>query len=104
MPDLTEPVTLEMPKSACLLLFEMLTTAYELWRKANPDDASANPMVIAAQTHAERVALWKLEGVLERTLPELPAPAALSVDARKRHCSPEMQLPFLEENVKRQIF
>ncbi|MGB0063041.1 MAG: hypothetical protein WBP85_01230, partial [Terracidiphilus sp.] len=67
----TEPVTLEMPKSACLLLFEMLTTAYELWRKANPDDASANPMVIAAQTHAERVALWKLEGVLERTLPEL---------------------------------
>ncbi len=71
MPDLTEPVTLEMPKSACLLLFEMLTTAYELWRKANPDDASANPMVIAAQTHAERVALWKLEGVLERTLPEL---------------------------------
>jgi len=71
MPDLSEPVTLELPKSACLLLFEMLTTAYEEWRKCNPDDATADPLMIAAQAHGERVALWKLEGALERTLPEL---------------------------------
>lgn len=71
MSDLSEPITLELPKSACLLLFEMLTTAYEHWRKANPDDAAADPMMITAQSHAERLAFWKLEGALERALPEL---------------------------------
>jgi hypothetical protein len=69
--DLSEPVMLELPKSVCLLLFEVLTATYERWRKSNPDDATADPMMIAAQTHAERVAFWKLEGALERTLPEL---------------------------------
>jgi hypothetical protein len=71
MHDLSKPVTLELPKSACLLLFEMLTTAYQQWRESNSDDATADLMAIAAQTHAERVAFWKLEGALERTLPEL---------------------------------
>jgi hypothetical protein len=65
-----EPVNFELPKSACLL-FEMLTRAYEDWRKTNPEDATAGSMTISANTHAQRVAFWQLEGALERTLPEL---------------------------------
>ena len=69
--DFGEAVDLSIPKAACLLLFELLTTAYEKWRPVNPDDRSADPMVISANNHAERIALWKLEGALERTLPEV---------------------------------
>ena len=70
-PAFDEEVTISIPKGACLVLFEMLTTAYEKWRPNNPDDRRAQPMLITADSHSERMALWKLEGALERTLPEL---------------------------------
>lgn len=60
-----------MPKSVCLALFELLSQSYEDWRKINPIDETADTMQLNAETHAQRVALWKLEGSLERTLPEL---------------------------------
>jgi hypothetical protein len=69
--DLNEYVDVPIPKAACLVLFELLTSSYEEWRKLNPDDSSASPMNINAEDHAQRMALWKLEGALERTLPEL---------------------------------
>ena len=69
--DLQEPVTLSLSKAACLVLFELLTESYIDWRRSNPNDASANPMLVSAKEHSERVALWQLEGMLEKTLPEL---------------------------------
>ena len=69
--DLDEFVDIPIPKAACLVLFELLTTAYEKWRPANPDDRNAEALVVSANSHAERMALWKLEGALERTLPEV---------------------------------
>lgn len=69
--DLAESITLDLPKSSCLILFELLTKSYEIWRKENPNDITAGQMTISAGTHADRMALWKLEGALERTLPEL---------------------------------
>jgi hypothetical protein len=71
MMDLNESVTLEIRKSSCLILFELLTRSYESWRKENPEDSSAGTMTVNAYDHADRVALWHLEGALERTLPEL---------------------------------
>jgi len=71
MADLKEPITLSLSKAACLILFELLTVSYEHWRKSNPNDDSASPMLVPANEHSERIALWQLEGALERTLPEL---------------------------------
>ena len=71
IPDLKEPVTLSLSKAACLVLFELLTVSYEHWRKSNPNDDSLSPMLVPANELSERIALWHLEGALERTLPEL---------------------------------
>ena len=73
-PDLRETVSLPLSKAACLLLFELLTNSSETWRKQTPDDSSAGELKIVASQHAQRVALWRLEGALEKTLPELFAP------------------------------
>lgn len=69
--DLKEPITLSLSKAVCLVLFELLTVSYEHWRKSNPNDDSPSPMLVPANEHSERTALWQLEGALERTLPEL---------------------------------
>ena len=70
-PNLNEEVTLSLSRAACLVLFELLTTSYEVWRRDNPSDSSALPMVVEGQSHSQRAALWQLEGSIERTLPEL---------------------------------
>jgi hypothetical protein len=64
-------VTFSISKGACLVLFELLTKSYEEWRGVNQDDATANPMLVSAGRHSERVALWQIEGSIERTLPEV---------------------------------
>ena len=69
--ELKTEVTFSISKGACLVLFELLTRSYEEWRSANPDDATANPMLVSAGQHSERVALWQIEGSIERTLPEV---------------------------------
>ena len=69
--ELNQKVELSLSKSACLVLFELLSVSYEKWRKDNPDDALAGPMPVIAADQAERAALWQLEGALELTLPEL---------------------------------
>jgi len=68
---LNETVTLHLPKSACLVLYELLTNSYKEWRQSNPDDSSPNPMQLNATEYAERRAVWRLEGALERAVPEL---------------------------------
>jgi hypothetical protein len=68
---LNENVTLYLPKSACLVLYELLTKSYKHWRKSNPNDSSPNPMQLNAKEYAERRAVWRLEGALERAVPEL---------------------------------
>ena len=69
--NLSESVEISIAKSACLILYELLAASYEKWRAANPEDVTAGPMLLTAENHAERMALWKLEGALERTVPEL---------------------------------
>lgn len=69
--DLNSAVTISLSKAACIVLFELLTVSYEAWRQNNPNDASAEAMVVNAEETAQRAALWELEGSLERTLPEL---------------------------------
>lgn len=64
-PDESVSITLE--KSACLVLFELLASSYEQWRKDSPSDSTAAPMSVHAKEHGQRVALWQLEGAIERT-------------------------------------
>jgi hypothetical protein len=68
---LQESVEISLPKGVCLVVFELLAKSYERWREVNPDDASANPMVVEASHPAQRMAIWQLEGAFERALPEL---------------------------------
>ena len=69
--DLNTAINLTLSKAACLVLFELLTDSYEVWRRANPADSSAGAMLVSAGDGSHRAALWELEGSLERTLPEL---------------------------------
>jgi len=69
--SLDDKVIIDLPKSVCLVLFELLTQSYEAWRKSNPNDSSASPLFVEAREFAQRTALWRLEGALERTLPEI---------------------------------
>jgi hypothetical protein len=69
--ELKDKVTVSLSRAACLVLFELLTKSYEKWRRTNPDDATASPMVVKASSHSERVALWQVEGSIETTLPEV---------------------------------
>ena len=69
--NLDDKVIIALPKSVCLVLFELLTRSYEAWRKNNPNDSSAGPQSVEAREFAQRKALWRLEGALERTLPEI---------------------------------
>jgi hypothetical protein len=69
--SLDDNVAIDLPKSVCLVLFELLTQSYEAWRKSNPNDSSAGPLFIEAGEFAQRKALWRLEGALESTLPEI---------------------------------
>lgn len=68
---LNETVTLYLPKSACLVLYELLAKSYKHWRKSNPNDSSPKPMQLNAREYAERRVVWRLEGALERAVPEL---------------------------------
>ena len=68
---LNETVTLYLPKSACLVLYELLTKSYKHWRKSNPNDSSPKTMQLDTKGYAKRRAVWRLEGALERAVPEL---------------------------------
>ena len=60
--------TIEMRRATLLVIFEYLARSYEEWKKRgeSPDDA----FVLSNPDSGERVALWRLEGDIERTLPQ----------------------------------
>ena len=61
--------TIEMRRATWLVIFEYLARSSEEWKKRwnSPDDA----FMLSNPDSGERVALWRLESEIERTLPEL---------------------------------
>lgn len=70
---LTERIPILLPKSACLVLYDLLRRSSGAWRETNPTDESPSPMLVVADEHAHRQALWCLEGAIERTVHEVMA-------------------------------
>lgn len=66
---LDEQVAISLPKGTLLVLFEFLSHSYELWKRSGNPPASED--VLLKPEAGERVALWHLEGAIERTLPEI---------------------------------
>ena len=66
--------TISMRKETLLVIFEFLARSYEDWRKsgvAAPGDLSDESFALSKPDPGERVALWRLEGEIEGTLPEV---------------------------------
>jgi len=68
-----ELVELKMRRGTLLVIFEYLARSYEEWRRAgkDPTDCSDDNFVLCKPDPGERVALWRLEGEIERTLPDI---------------------------------
>lgn len=60
----SELVPIEMRRATLLVIFEYLARSYEEWKKRgeSPDDT----FVLSNPDSGERVALWRLEGEIER--------------------------------------
>jgi hypothetical protein len=71
---LDEQVTISIPKGTLLVLFEFLAHSYEQWKGSAKEQRSDDTFVLRTPDAGERVALWQLEGAIERTLPEVFAP------------------------------
>ena len=83
-----ELTTISMRKETLLVIFEFLARSYEDWRKsgvAAPSDLSDERFVLSKPDPGERVALWQLEGEIERTLPEVFAPDYLDLITSEKH-------------------
>jgi hypothetical protein len=65
-------VTITMRRQTLLVVFEFLTQSYESWKKTGPK--SDDSFLLRVPDEGERVALWRLEGEIERTLPEIFSP------------------------------
>jgi hypothetical protein len=73
----TNDVSLTMRKETLLVIFEFLTRSYEGWRKiggAHGNEVSDETFALCKPDAGERIALWRLEGAIERTFPELFSP------------------------------
>jgi hypothetical protein len=67
-------VSLAMKKETLLVIYEFLTRSYATWRKsggAHGDELSDETFALCKPDAGERVALWRLEGAIERTFPEI---------------------------------
>ena len=64
--------SISMSRDTLLVIFDFLTRSYEEWKEAGkqPDDT----FVLCKPDAGEIAALWRLEGAIERTLPEVFAP------------------------------
>jgi len=71
---LDERISISLPKGTLLVLFEFLAHSYEKWRASGNEQLSNDTFVLTKPDAGERVALWHLEGEIERTLPEIFAP------------------------------
>ena len=70
---LQDQVSISMPTGSLLVIFEYLANSYQTWRKnhASSDEATFE---LAKPDAGERLALWQLEGAIERILPEIFSP------------------------------
>ena len=71
---LDEQISISLPKGTLLVLFEFLAHSYEQWKGSGRERPSDHTFVLTKPDAAERVALWHLEGEIERTLPQIFAP------------------------------
>ena len=60
----SELVTIEMRRATLLDIFECLARSYEEWKKRGESPDAT--FVLSNPDSGERVALWKLEGEIER--------------------------------------
>ena len=60
----SELVTIEMRRATLLVIFEYLARSYEEWKKRGESPDAT--FVFSNPDSGERVALWRLEGEIER--------------------------------------
>ena len=70
---LDEQISISLAKGTLLVLFEFLAHSHNQWKGSASEQLSQDTFVLAKPDAAERVALWHLEGAIERTLPEILA-------------------------------
>jgi hypothetical protein len=84
----TDLVNLSMRRETLLVIFEFLARSYDDWRK-NAESPTANvaddSFVLRKPDSGERVALWRLEGEIERTLPEIFSAEYEELVASEKH-------------------
>lgn len=68
--ELQEQVTIPIPKGTLLVLFEYLARSHDGWRRTG-ESLDESSFVLEKPDVGERLALWLLEGAIERTLPEI---------------------------------
>jgi hypothetical protein len=68
-----EFVEFKMRRATLLVIFEYLARSHDEWNKTHqvPGDYSDSTFVLSKPDPGERVALWRLEGEIERTLPKI---------------------------------
>ena len=71
---LDEQVTISLPKGTLLVLFEFLAHSYDSWKRSDSPQVTEDTFALLKPDGGERMALWHLEGAIERTLPEIFAP------------------------------
>jgi hypothetical protein len=70
----TNLVNLSMRRETLLVIFEFLARSHADWSKNLESPAASgadDSFVLRKPDSGERVALWRLEGEIERTLPEI---------------------------------
>jgi len=86
--DLNQAVQVSLPKSVCLVLYELLAASTEEWSKSGAQNESNNssgvPLTVTVKHFEERAALLRLEGTLESALPELFSPNYWEIVAEAR--------------------
>ncbi len=70
MNNLDENTTITVPKGTLLVLFEYLSRSYDSWRRSAPSSDDTT-FVLQKPDAVERMAIWRLEGEIEHTLPEI---------------------------------
>jgi hypothetical protein len=83
----TKLVTLSMRSETLLVIFEFLARSHEDWSKnveGPAADLSDDRFVLRKPDSGERVALWRLEGEIERTLPEIFSPEYQDLIVREK--------------------
>ena len=66
---LDEKIPITLPKGTLMLLFDFLARSSDSWRRSG--NRADDSFSLQKPDAGERVALWHLEGEIERTLPEI---------------------------------